>query len=286
MNVLSIAKVYPNQDACIKHLERVKWNGKPVCPYCHSEDVARRIKNNEGIGRWNCHNCLSTFKVTSGTIFQGTKIPLQKWFAAIAILLNAKKSVSSHQLARDLDLNQKTAWYLSTRIRRAMKGDSTLLRGIIEADETYLGGRTSGENRISGRNKKRKVVLGAVERGGSVKASLSPRVTAKFINHFLRKNIDPRSVLVTDMWAGYNEVRDWMKHERVNHSKEYVRDGYVHTNTIEGLWALVKRAILGQHHHYTVEHAAMYIDEASYKYNTRRSETPFADFMLRACGVG
>ncbi len=110
-------------------------------------------------------------------------------------------------------------------------------------------------------------------------------MTAKFINHFLRKNIDPRSVLVTDMWAGYNEVRDWMKHERVNHSQEYVRDGYVHTNTIEGFWALVKRAILGQHHHYTVEHAAMYIDEASYKYNTRKSETPFAHFMLRAVGV-
>ena len=101
---------------------------------------------------------------------------------------------------------------------------------------------------------------------------------------FLHKNIDPRSILVTDQWPGYNEVRDWMQHLSVNHSETYV-DGEVHTNTIEGFWSLVKRAIAGQHHHYTVEHAAMYIDEASYKYNTRKSETPFADFMLRAVGV-
>ncbi len=149
MNVLVIAQRFPTQESCIEHLERIKWNGKPYCPYCQNDKVARKTEKNH-VGRWNCHNCLSTFKVTAGTIFQGTKIPLQKWFAAIAILLNAKKSISSHQLARDLDLNQKTAWYLATRIRRAMKDDSTLLRGIIEADETYLGGRTSGGTASAG----------------------------------------------------------------------------------------------------------------------------------------
>ena len=166
MNVLEIVRRFPTQDACLEHLERIKWQGKPYCPYCESDNVVRRIKNNEGIGRWNCRNCLSAFKVTSGTIFQGTKVPLQKWFAAIAILLNAKKSVSSCQLARDLDLTQQTAWYLAMRIRKAMKDDGALLRGIIEADETYLGGRTRGDDRIMGRSRKRKAVLGAVERGG------------------------------------------------------------------------------------------------------------------------
>lgn len=282
MNVLSIAERFPTQESCIEHLERIKWQGKPICPYCQSEKVARKTEKNH-VGRWNCHNCLSTFKVLSGTIFQGTKIPLQKWFAAIAILLNAKKSVSSCQLARDLDLTQPTAWYMGVRIRKAMKSDNGLLRGIVEADETYLGGKPRGPR--GNRTKSEKLpVLGAAERDGKVVASPAPRVTAKFINHFLRRNIDPRSVLITDYWTGYNEVRDWMQHLRINHSVEYV-DGSIHTNTIEGFWALVKRAISGQHHHYTVEYAEMYLDEASYKYNTRKSETPWDDFMSRAVGV-
>lgn len=282
MNVLAIAKEFPTQESCVEHLERIKWNGKPECPYCGKNNVARKAEK-DLVGRWNCRNCLSSFKVTSGTIFQGTKIPLQKWFAAIAILLNAKKSVSSCQLARDLDLKQQTAWYMGVRIRKAMVDDGALLRGIVEADETYLGGKPRGPK--GNRKKSEKLpVLGVAEREGKVKAAPAPRVTAKFINMFLRRNIDPRSVLITDYWTGYNEMRDWMQHLRINHSIEYV-DGAIHTNTIEGFWALVKRAISGQHHHYTVEHAEMYLNEASYKYNTRKSETPFADFMQRACGV-
>ncbi len=285
MNLIAIVQQFPTQEACIEHLERIKWNGTPVCPYCDSEKVARKKERNH-VGRWNCRNCLSSFKVTSGTIFQGTKIPLQKWFAAIAILLNAKKSVSSCQLARDLELTQQTAWYMAMRIRKAMTDDGALLRGIVEADETYIGGKPRGP-RLPGqrRESKKTPVIGAVERGGKVRAEPAPRVTTKLINYFLRRNVDPRSMLVTDYFSGYNEARDWIYHERINHSIEYV-DGHVHTNTIEGFWALVKRAISGQHHHYTVEHAGMYIDEASYKYNTRKSETPWNDFMLRACGVG
>jgi hypothetical protein len=102
-------------------------------------------------------------------------------------------------------------------------------------------------------------VIGAVERGSKVKASLAPRVTAKFFNLFLRKNIDPRSIHVADYWAGYNEARDWMQHARIKHSERYV-DGNIHTNTIEGFWSLVKRAIAGQHHHYTLNYADRYID--------------------------
>ena len=273
MNLVEVLERFPDEDSCLYHLEAIKWPGEPRCPYCNSDNVVRRIKNNEGVGRWNCRNCLSAFKITSCTFFQGTKIPLRKWFAAIALIFNAKKSLSSCQLAHDLDLNQNTAWYLAMRIRRSMQEDGTLLRGIVEADETYLnsGNRKSGK-RPRGRDRSKLAVIGAVERGGKVKASLAPRVTAKFINLFLRKNIDPRSILVTDHWAGYNEARDWIQHARINHSERYV-DGNIHTNTIEGFWNLVKRAIAGQHHHYTVEHATAYIDEASCKYNTRKAET-------------
>ena len=284
MNLLTIAKRFPTQEACIAHLEQLRWGDDPRCPFCNSNDVARKTEHKH-VGRWNCHNCLSTFKVLSGTIFQGTKIPLQKWFAAIAILINAKKSVSSCQLARDLDCNQKSAWYMAMRIRKAMVDDSTFLSGIVEADETYIGGkpRKNNEQRSRGRTKKITVV-GAVERDGKVKAQPSPRVTARLINAFLRRNVDPRAVLMTDQFPGYNEVRDWMVHKTVNHSIHYV-DGITHTNTIEGFWSLVKRAIAGQHHHYTVEHAHAYIDEATYKYNIRKAEMPWDDFMAQAMAV-
>ena len=121
MNLLEIARRFPTQQACIQLLERVRWQGAPACPLCNGFDVERKGEN-ALIGRWNCHNCLSSFKVTSGTIFQNSKIALPKWFAAIAILLNAKKSVSSCQLARDLDLNQKTAWYMAMRIPQGLEG--------------------------------------------------------------------------------------------------------------------------------------------------------------------
>ncbi len=284
MNIISIVQQFGTQESCIELLEQVKWQGEPVCPFCKSNRVARKTEKHH-VGRWNCHNCLSTFRVMHGTIFERTKIPLPKWFAAIAILINAKKSVSSYQLARDLDLTQPTAWYMAMRIRKAMQEDGAFLRGIVEADETWIGGKPRGPKFPGQRRKSKKTpVIGAVERGGKVKAAPAPRVTTKLINYFLRRNVDPRAMLITDQYPGYNEVRDWISHKRINHSKRYV-DGDIQTNTIEGFWALVKRAISGQHHHYTLDYAAEYIDEASYKYNTRKEENPWDRFMERACGV-
>ena len=145
MNLIEVMARFPSQEACIEHLEQIRWHGMPVCPHCESESVAHKNETQkEGkvgrTGRYNCHACRATFKVTQGTVFHGTKIPLQKWFVAIALLVNAKKSLSSHQLARDLELNQKTAWYILTRIRAEManKTNSIVLQGIIEADETYI----------------------------------------------------------------------------------------------------------------------------------------------------
>lgn len=108
MNIMQVSRSFPDQAACIGHLETVRWRGTPTCPHCESSDVARK-KDNKRIGRWNCHDCKSSFNVLSGTVFQNTKIDLTKWFMAIALIANAKKSLSSHQLARDLDLNVKTA---------------------------------------------------------------------------------------------------------------------------------------------------------------------------------
>ena len=128
-------------------MERVRWGDEPSCPQCGSVKAARKIDGRR-IGRWNCHDCHASFNVLSGTIFEKTKLPLQKWFMAIGLMVNAKKSISSHQLARDLELNQKSAWFMQQRIRAAMAADQApMLQGIVEADETYIGGKPRKGNK-------------------------------------------------------------------------------------------------------------------------------------------
>ena len=171
MNLIEVMERFPGQESCIEHLERIRWRGTPVCPLCGSITVKRKKEGGEGrVGRWHCPDCKASFKVTHGTVFHGTKIALQKWFIAIALIVNAKKGVSSYQLQHDLDLNQKAAWYILTRIRSEManKTNPIVLQGIIEADETYIGGSPRKENREPaprGRGTSKTAVIGAVERG-------------------------------------------------------------------------------------------------------------------------
>ena len=176
MNLISVFQKFTDQQACIDHLEKIRWPMVALCPFCKSERVARKAENGL-VGRWNCHECNNSFNVLSGTIFQGTHIPLQKWFLAVALMADAKKSLSSYQLSRDLDLNQKTAWRMQQCIRSAMATDEgALLQGIIEVDETYVGGkpRYKNKNNKRGRGASGKTsVVGAVERGGEVKAQVT-----------------------------------------------------------------------------------------------------------------
>ena len=286
MDLITVCQKFPTQEACIEHLETLRWPDKTVCPLCGKDHVARQ-QDGHRVGRWKCYGCKSSFNVLSGTIFQGTKIPLQKWFVAIAILLNAKKSVSSCQLARDLDMNQKSAWYMAMRIREAMVDEDAFLYGIVEADETFVS--TDGSNSRDdddpprrGRGTKKLPVIGAVARGGKVVAQPSPKVTAKTLKAFLGRHVKAEdSVLITDEFPAYNRMGEWVPHETINHTLAYV-EGLIHTNTIEGFWSLVKRAIFGQHHHYSREHATAYIIEACFKYNTRNAASPFESFMRGA----
>lgn len=270
-------EMFPDQEACIAHLERLRWKGSPQCPHCESTHVNRRSENTTGrIGRWNCHDCHSTFKVTSGTIFQGTKIALQKWFLAISLMTNAKKSLSSCQLARDLGLKQKAAWRILMSIRAEMRKDNVLLQGIIEADETYIGGKhrkdyekEKGEPRKRGRGTAKDAVIGAVARGGKVVAELVPDIAGETIANFIRKFVNTEdSELYTDQFKGYNDIGKEMKHETMNRSEKWEEDG-IHTNTMEGFWSFVKRARYGSHHHYSTRYTPLYLAEACYKYNYR-----------------
>ena len=289
MNLILMFKKYPDQESCIEHLENVRWGDETTCPYCKSTNVARKGELDK-VGRWNCHDCKSSFNVLSGTIMQKTKVPLQKWFLAINLMLSAKKSLSSCQLARDLGLNQKTAWYMQTRIRVAMVDrERHLLQGIIEADETYLGGKPRKGNKREddkpakpGRGTDKRLIVGAVERGGRVTARTAANVGGKTLLKFIKDNVEPAgSLLMTDEWTGYNGVKNFMQHSVINHSTAYA-EGSIHTNTIEGFWSLLKRAWYGSHHHYGVPYTLLYIAEACWKYNERKNVDPFSTF-IRGC---
>ncbi len=284
MSLIHVYKRFPDHESCIEHLEDLRWHDNPCCPKCGSVKVGRKV-DGDRIGRWNCHDCHRSFNVLSGTIFQKTKIDLQKWFLATALILNAKKSVSSHQLARDLELTQPTAWRMAMQVRRAMASDDGLLQGIVEADEAYVGGkprksnkRDDDEPRPRGRGTKKLPIIGAVERGGRVVAEPALKVSAEALRSFLLRNVDPASLLITDEYRGYNAMRGDMRHATINHAERYA-DGETHTNTIEGFWALVKRAWYGTHHHYSRKHAWAYIAEACYKYNLRGTQDAFGAFM-------
>ena len=286
MDLLEVFRRFPDHESCVEHLETVRWGDEASCPYCGSIEVARKDERGR-IGRWNCHACKSSFNALSGTIFQKTKIPLQKWFLAIALVLDAKKSLSSWQLSRNLDMNQKSSWYLAVRLRRAMAGKhGDLLRGIVEADETFVGGRPRKGNKREddkpnkrGRGTKKTPILGAVARGGEVVAEPTDTVDGKTLEAFIRRNVDlPATLLMTDELGGYRILSSQMRHAVVKHAERYV-DGIVHTNTLEGFWSLVKRAWYGQHHHYTRKFTSLYIAEACYKYNTRSRKDQFGDFL-------
>ena len=244
MNLISIFNKFPNQQACIDHLEAIRWPEVAYCPLCASDRVARKVEGQK-VGRWNCHNCTSSFNVLSGTIFQGTSIPLQKWFLAISLMANAKKSLSSYQLARDLELNQKTAYNMQQRIRAAMAADEGgLLQGIIEADETYVGGRPRYKNKNNkrGRGASGKTsVVGAVQREGEVRATVTDDTKGRTVLGFIQRSVNvAESALITDEYKAYLNASRMIPHRVIQHGEGYVDpdDRTLHTNTIEGFWSL------------------------------------------------
>ena len=287
MNILDLFNSFQTQEQAIEYLEQVRWQGRPVCPYCKSEAVGSHASGDRKLHRWQCRDCTRAFSVTVGTIFHGTHVPLSKWFLLLALMLNAKKGASAYQIARDLGMRRPTVWSMMHRIRTAMVNDPQqegLLYGIVEADETYVGGKPRKGNRRGddkpnkrGRGTKKVPVVGVAERGGRVIAQpaepkdLSAKGLSKFIGRFVST---AGTILITDQFGGYRRVSETMLHATVNHAVEYA-NGIIHTNTIEGFWALVKRSWYGSHHHYSRKYIHLYIAEACYKYNYRKHADGF-----------
>ena len=289
MNLISIFKIFPDQQTCVDHLESLRWPDGSSCPHCGGGQVGRK-KEKSRIGRWNCHACKNSFNVLHGTVFQGTQIPLQKWFLGIALMVNAKKSLSSYQMARDLEMNQGSCLSMQQRIRASMASDEIgFLSGIVEIDECYVGGKPRKGNKhdddesgTSKRRTKKIPVIGAVERNGKVVARVADDLSGRGILRFVRDTVDTaETILVTDEYRAYGALDAVMARVSVNHSKRYV-DGDVHTNTIEGFWSHLKRAWFGQHHHYSKAFMPLYVVEACWKYNRRDREDGFQTFLTSA----
>lgn len=292
MNIIEIFQSFQTQEQAVEYLEKVRWAGSPHCPYCGSVAVGRHASGDRDMARWQCRDCSRAFAVTVGTLFHGTHISLRNWFLVLALMLNAKKSASSYQIARDLGMRRPTVWSMMHRVRTAMAADpdqARLLHGIVEADETYVGGKPRKGNKRDddtpnkrGRGTKKVPVIGAVERGGRVVARVANpgELSAKGIGKFLARFVDPAgTILITDEYAGYNRVSETMLHAVITHAEAYA-DGQIHTNSIESFWALVKRAWYGSHHHYSRKYMPLYIAEACYKYNRRTAAKAF-DSSLR-----
>lgn len=297
MNIIEIFQSYTTQEQAIEHLEKVRWGAQAHCPYCGSLAVGRHASGDRKLPRWQCRDCHRAFAVTVGTLFHGTHIPLRNWFLVLALMLAAKKSASAYQISRDLGMRRATVWSMMHRIRAAMATDpeqEQLMYGIVEADETYIGGKPRRTNRKQdeqpakkGRGTKKVPVVGVAQRGGRVMARVADAggIGTKGLGKFIAKYVDPAgTLLVTDEWAGYSRMHETMLHAVVRHKQEYAV-GQVHTNTIEGFWALVKRAWYGSHHHYSRKYMPLYIAEACYKYNRRASGTAFADSMRMFVGA-
>ena len=288
MNIVSVFEQFPTQESCITLLEQARWPDGVTCPYCSSKNTAPCEH------RHRCYDCKTSFSVTVRTIFHHTHLPLQKWFLAVSLMLNAKKGLSALQLSRDIKVNKNTAWRITMQIRKAMAQaeQRQMLLGIVEMDETYVGGKPrkgSGKPTKRGRGTDKTPVVGAVERGGRVtaKATQKMKLKGKHLRSFVRDRIKTdQAMLVTDEYKGYIGMGRVLPHAVVKHSQTYV-DGFRHTNTIEGFWALLKRGLFGQFHSVSPRHLQRYVDEFCFRYNLRGFEADemFTYTIYRCLGV-
>ena len=286
---------FQDEDAAREHLEALHWPDGPFCPHCGSVKATRlppqrgrKTKAHpEGAlrkGVVQCNDCRQQYTVTVGTVFESSKVPLHKWLYVNHVLCSSKKGTSAHQIARNIGVSYKTAWFMMHRIREAMKEtDAGPLGGYgstIEADETYVGGKAKNRKakqqalRVNMRWSMgdKQPVVALVERGGKVRSFHVARVTGETLRSVLVTNVDRGSWLMTDEHAGYKRVgQEFTGHGVVVHSKgEYVRKGVFHTNTVEGFFSLLKRGIIGTYHHVSEQHLHRYTAEFDFRYNTRK----------------
>jgi transposase-like protein len=267
-SLLDVVKHFPDEKSCREQFEIMRWKNKIVCVHCGSDRKIYRINDGK---LFKCADCLKQFTVRVGTIFEDSALPLQKWFMAIYLITAHKKGISSVQLGKDIEVTQKSAWFMLHRIRYAIRTKSfdKPLSGIVEVDETFIGGKTHGQGRGYIQPNKT-VVFGMKQRDGEVRANTVKHADGKTLKPIIRENVSKDSIIMSDEFGGYKDLeKEFKDHQVVNHSKKEYARGIVNTNSIESFWALLKRGIVGIYHHVDKKHLDKYIDEFEFRYNTK-----------------
>jgi transposase-like protein len=262
-------RYFADPGKCLQFVAQLKWPKGPYCPKCYQTD----IRFMESRRMWLCRGCRKQFSVKVGTIFEDSPISLDKWLCAIWMIVNAKNGVSSYEIARNLDVTQKTAWFMMHRIRLALQTGSFKLSGEVEADETYIGGKARNNLRTGKRrhgSSGKSIVVGMLERGGRVKAKVIEHADKPTLFNSLKEHVQEGSTLFTDEWSGYGNAKQAFAHKVINHSEAYV-NGNVHTNNIENYWSLLKRTIKGTYVSVEPFHLFRYLDEQAFRFNLRKA---------------
>jgi len=290
-SILEVARAFPTEEACIKHLEALYWNNIPVSPF-DKESKVYVCKNN----RYRCKTSGKYFTVKTGSMFDGTKIELPKWFMAIFLITTHTKGMSSVQLAKDLQISQKGAWFMLMRIRKCFEIENNTddkFEGICEADESFVGGKNKNRHKdkkvpmSQGRSFKDKTpVLGVLQRGefemvdgkkiahshSKVKCLVAENTKKESIQPFIKTVVIKDSVLISDEWHGYRGLENTYDHHVVDHAKKQYVDfdnPEIHSNSIEGFWGIMKRSYNGTYNWWSKKHMQNYVDEFVFRFNLR-----------------
>lgn len=278
-------KFFSDEQICIDTVAEMRWpDGKPTCPACGHQDHYY-LKTQR---RWKCKECYKQFSVKVGTIFEDSPLGLDKWLAALWMLVNCKNGISSYEVGRDLGISQKAAWFMLHRLRRALQKGSLMKMGgdggEVEVDETFIGGKARNmhldkrQRRITGTGGKDKTaVMGILERNGEVRTVVIPNRRKKVLQEEVKKHVAVGTALYTDALLSYDGLANEYAHKVVDHAEAYV-DGRVHTNGLENFWSLLKRGISGTYVSVEPFHLFRYLDEQTFRYNNRNTrENPMTD---------
>lgn len=277
MNIMNLVEQYNSDDACRGILVKLRWPDGVVCPRCQSKS----IRNSYTRDQFDCADCGYQFSVITGTIFKDTHLPLQKWFVAIYLMIESKKGISANQMKRTLNVSYKTAWYLCHRIRAAMLTPNKNLGGIVEVDETWIGGEKKGT--VQGYKGNKALAVGAVERDGDVVLQAIKHSDRKTLHKFIKDNTAPDAeAIYTDEWQAYRGIANEVtEHKTVNHGTHEWVKGNVNTNSVENVWSLLKRSIIGSYHKVSAKHLDAYLDELEWRFNNRENPYLFRDTLIK-----
>ena len=270
--------VFQDADKARVWLEAHLWPDGPICPQCGTVGNATALATRQGWHQCNAKECRSQFTVTVGTLFERSHIPLNKWLMVAFLICASKKGISTHQLHRMIGVSYKSTWFMMHRLREAMRegkfpGPLGGKGKIVEADETYVGGRY--DKRRKRETHEKTCVMGVIQRGGQVRAQKIRSRGARAIAEFVKASVEPGAKLMTDQYAGYKNVGRLYEHSTVNHSHlEYVA-GLTHTNSIENFWSLFKRGLVGSFHQISEKHLDRYLNEFCFRFNARNDHDLF-----------